>query len=199
LLLTDVVLATIITALTGGGGSLFSLLFVIAIVEAGLAYRWRVALALIATISLFSLLASLPMPSWNAGAVAVVAVKFLFLLLLGLLVTLFSEQIRQEYTIRQAALLATARMAVLNEISLRLGESQLEGVDPANSTPLFFSTIPGTSRPRPELLLAGAGSAYPLPEFVADDGIIQLIGAPLVSQTGVMMGALVLGRQTTAP
>lgn len=126
LLLADGVLATIITALTGGGGSLFSLLFVIPIVEAGLAYRWRVALALIATIGLCSLLASLPLSSGNAGAAAVTAVKFLFTLLLGLLVAVFSEQVRQEYTVRQAALLATVRMAVLNEISLRLGESQLE-------------------------------------------------------------------------
>ena len=59
LLLADVVLATIITALTGGGGSLFSLLFMIPILEAGLAYRWRIAIPLVATISLLSLLASL--------------------------------------------------------------------------------------------------------------------------------------------
>jgi len=249
LLLADVVLATIITALIGGGGSLFTLLFVIAIVEAGLAYRWRIAMPLVATISLLSLLASLPMPSWTAGAAAVVAVKFLFGLLLGLLVTVLSEQMRQEYTIRQAALLATARLAVLNEISLRLGESQLEPerilttlldstralpdivfslvvlshpverfwyvaastterhpvgqrvpeINREGFTPYFWSAGSGPARPQPAFFLAGVGATRPLPEFVADDGITQLIGAPLVLPTGVMTGVIAVGRQIDRP
>ncbi len=248
LLLADGVLATIITVLTGGGGSLFSLLFVIPIVEAGLAYRWRAALALIATIGLCSLLASLPLSGGNAGAAAVTTVKFLFTLLLGLLVTVFSEQVRQEYTVRQAALLATVRMAVLNEISLRLGESQLEPEriltttlesthvlpdiafslvmlsDPVNQhwyvaastterhpvgqrvpkieegfTPYFGPAGSGPARPQPALYLAGGGATRPLPQFVVDDGIIQLVGVPLILPTGAVMGAIALGRQTDRP
>lgn len=248
LLLVDVALATLITALTGGGGSIFIYLFGIAVVEAGLAYRWRVAIALVATISLLSLLAAILAPSWGDFA-RVTAVKFFSMLLMGMLIALFSEQMRQQYAARQAASLAAAQMTVLNEISLRLGESQFEPerilstilesahlvseitfslvllshpvdhywyvaastterhpvgqrlpeMDQINSAPPFFSTMPGGSRPQPELLLAGSGSSRPLPEFVVDDGIIQLIGVPLVSQTGVMMGLLVLGRQTDRP
>lgn len=125
LLLADVVAATLITALTGGGGSLFYFLFAIAVIEAGLAYCWRVAIALVATISLASLLTTFLTPNWSLLAMVTV-VKFFSVLMMGLLITLFSEQMRQEYTARQAALLAAERMAVLNEISLRLGESQLE-------------------------------------------------------------------------
>ncbi len=249
LLLSDVVVATLITTLTGGAGSLFFLLFMIAIVEAGLAYRWHVTIALIATISLLSLLAAVLSPSWNASVAAVTVVRFFSLLLLGTLIALFSEQMHHEHAARQVASLAAARMAVLNEISLRLRESQFElerilatilnstrtlpdiafslvvlshpvghywyvaastterhpagqrvpEIDGDCFMPHFRLADSGTARPQPAFFLAGVGTTRPLPEFVADDGITQLIGVPLILPTGVITGAIAVGRQTDRP
>jgi signal transduction histidine kinase len=177
-------------------------------------------------------------------------VKFFALLLTGGMIDLFGEQVRREHAARQSAALAAAQMAVLNEISLRLAESQLEPerilatildsthtlpdiafslvvlpdpvtgqwqiaasttdwhpvgqrvpkIDWDGSTPRFFSAEPGSSvRPQPEFFLAGVGATRPLPEFVAGDGITQLIGVPLILPTGVVMGAIAVGRQTDHP
>jgi K+-sensing histidine kinase KdpD len=98
------------------------------IVEAGLAFCWPVAVAVTTSISVLSIVAVLlnPAPQWDAVAAANAMVKFFALLLMGGIVDLFGEQVRREHAARQSATLAAAQMAVLNEISLRLGESQLE-------------------------------------------------------------------------
>lgn len=249
LLLTDGAQAVLATALTGGSGSFFFLLFLVVIVEAGLAFQWPVAVAMTTSISVLSIAAVLlnPVPQWDAVAAANAMVRFFALLLMGGVVDLFGEQVRREHAARQTAALAAAQMAVLNEISLRLGESQLElerilatildsthtlpdiafslvvlldpvtrhwqiaasttdwhpvgqpvpEIDWDGPAPRFFSSEPGAStRPQPEFFLAGVGATHPLPEFVAGDGITQLIGVPLVLPTGAVMGAITVGRQT---
>jgi K+-sensing histidine kinase KdpD len=128
LLLADGVQAVLVTALTGGSGSFFSLLFLVAIVEAGLAFRWPVAVAITTSISMLSIVAVMlnPMQPWDATSAAITMGKFFAFLLMGGLVDLFGEQVRRQYAAQQAASLAAAWMAALNQIFLRLGESQLE-------------------------------------------------------------------------
>lgn len=160
LLLADGLQAVLVTALTGGSGSFFSLLFLVVIVEAGLAFQWPVAVAMTTSISVLSIVAVLlnPVPQWDATAAANAMVKFFALLLMGGVVDLFGEQVRREHAARQTALLAAARMAVLNEISLRLGESQLE-------PERILATILDSTRTLPDIAFSLVVLSHPVDRY----------------------------------
>jgi K+-sensing histidine kinase KdpD len=160
LLLADGAQAVLVTALTGGSGSFFFLLFLVAIVEAGLTFRWPVAVAMTSSISMLSVAAVMlnPLQPWDATAAAIAMVKFFALLLMGGVVDLFGEQVRREHAARQTALLAVAQMAVLNEISLRLGESQLE-------PERILATILDSTRTLPDIAFSLVVLSHPVDRY----------------------------------
>jgi K+-sensing histidine kinase KdpD len=248
LLLADGIQAVLVTASTGGSDSLYFLLFLISMVEAGLSFTWPISVAVTSSISMLSVMAVLfnPMQRWDAPAAAITLAKFFAILLMGGVVDLFGEQVRREHTARQMAQSAAAWLATLNTISLRLSESRLEPerilatildgthilaqtvfslvvllkppsgrwqiaasttdrhpvgqivpqFDWLHSRAGHLSTESGPAQPQPGLVLVGAGTPRPLPDFVAEDGVSQLIGVPLVLPAGPMTGVIAVGRQT---
>jgi K+-sensing histidine kinase KdpD len=234
LLLGDVIQAILATPLTGGDLSSYYFLFLLAITEAALAFQWRTALALIATIDTLQVMAIIISPSlgWDALSGAVTVARFITLLIVGALVTLFSDWVRREDIGRRAAAHVAIQTAILNEISLRFGEGGLnlerilaiilEGIrilpDVAFGLVLLpdmttgqwqvsASTTrkhsigetvadPGSDENGQPLFLAGAGSSQPLPDFVAADGITQIVGVRLILPAGNTLGMIVLGRRT---
>lgn len=234
LLIGDLLQSTAAVVLTGGYQSFFFVLFLLVMTEMALAFPWRMALALVVSIDALQMgvTAFYQTPNWEPFAAYIVVSKFIISLIVGGVVTLFSELVRREDTARRAATHAAARIAALNAIFLRLGESALDlerilatVLDSTRALPdVAFSlvllpddasvqwrvTASNTDRhPVGEqvagldegtmsqpLFSAGAASAHPLPPFVANDGINQLVGVYLPSPYGETLGALVVGRRS---
>ena len=85
LLLADVFQATLFTALTGGLGSFFFILFPIAIIETTLVVRWQTALALTAGICLLYILVVIfnLTSGWNTLVVSMLTARSFVVLMLG--------------------------------------------------------------------------------------------------------------------
>lgn len=128
LLAVDVLQAILVTALTGGLGSSFFILFPLTTIEVAMALEWHTAFVI--TVGLAALHAVLvglnPGFRWESLPVVILVAKSFVLLALGGLVTLFSNQLQQETSGRRQAALAAARTTALNEIFLRLADGSLE-------------------------------------------------------------------------
>ncbi len=126
LIISDTILALLAIILTGNSGSLFYLLSCIPIIEIALVFNWQASLVLILTINIIFTGTVIVDPSArDPYATMLVIIKFFVFLLLGSLITLFSEQTRREDSARRQATQDAARATVLSEISLRLGKSGL--------------------------------------------------------------------------
>lgn len=128
LLPVDLAQAVLLTGLTGGIGSVFFVLYLIVLIEVALVFYWQTGLLLtigIVLLHLATVYLNLPL-GWDSAVVANAAAKSFVILMLGVLVTLFSQEIRREAAARSETALAAARAALLNEIFLRLGEPGLE-------------------------------------------------------------------------
>ena len=121
LLISDTTIALALVGETGGHLSAFFLIFLIALIEAALAFRWQTALALIVLLDALHLLIC-SLTGADVDAVIVIN-RFVAFLVFGISAVLFGEGIRREEAERQEAAAAAAREHTLNEIFFRLGES----------------------------------------------------------------------------
>lgn len=121
LLISDTAIALALVGETGGHLSAFFLIFLIALIEAALAFRWQTALALIVLLDALHLLIC-SLAGADVDAVIVIN-RFVAFLVFGISAVLFGEGIRREEAERQEAAAAAAREHTLNEIFFRLGES----------------------------------------------------------------------------
>ncbi|HFC08524.1 MAG TPA: GAF domain-containing protein [Chloroflexi bacterium] len=121
LLLSDTVISLGLVGLTGGHLSAFFLIFLIAIIEAALAFRWQTALVLIVLLDTLQLLIfSFLGPQVHA---IIIINRFVAFLVFGISAILFGEGTRREEAERQEALAAAERERTLNEIFFELGKS----------------------------------------------------------------------------
>lgn len=121
LLLSDTILSLGLVGLTGGHLSAFFLIFLIAIIEAALAFRWQTALVLLVFLDALQLLVC----SFLGPQVHLIIIinRFVAFLVFGVSAILFGEGIRREEAERQEALAAAERERILNEIFFELGKS----------------------------------------------------------------------------
>ncbi len=125
LLLGDTVFSLVAVMLTGGHMSAFFLLFLLVIVEAALAYRWRTALAIVVIVDALQLAASTLYQAGSASPFIVVN-RFVALLVFGIFAILFGENARREEAERRRMEIESAHERNLNQIFLKLGESSMD-------------------------------------------------------------------------
>lgn len=181
LLVSDTIVAVIITLATGGVGSFFFILFMQAIAEVALTFRWRSAIGTILLLSVLQLAAtSYPIPQGPDSNTAYIAVsKFVLSLLIGGIVTLFGELLRRQETERQKAAYAAERMAALNAIFVRLGETKLNlentltvVLESAHILPnIAFSMVllPRQNEPGQWRIAASTHEDFPVDTILSDD------------------------------
>ncbi len=175
LLLSDTVVALALIGETGGHVSTFSLLYIIALVEAALAFRRKTALMLILLLDALQLLVcTLTGPETDP---VIITNRFIVFLIFGISAVIFGEGIRREEAERQEAAAAAAREHTLNEIFFRLGES---GMNPQKMLRVLLNSA--------QQLLNAAGALIALYE---EDGTLKVAAATSEDyKLGENLGAL---------
>ncbi len=193
LLLGDTVIAVGATITTGGVGSFFFILFMQVIAEAALTLRWQPAAGVILILAALQLaVTSMGQPGEALSFVAYIAVsKFVLSLLVGGIAVLFGELLRQQEADREKANYAAERMAALNAIFVRLGETKLNLKDTltvvlesAHVLPnIAFSMVmlPRWSEPGQWRIAASTHENFPVDTIIPDADWLQTAPGPLFS------------------
>ncbi|MCD6290199.1 MAG: hypothetical protein J7M34_06815 [Anaerolineae bacterium] len=128
LLLSDVLQSTVAVVLTGGYRSFFFILFLFTIAEIGLAFRGRMALALVISVDALQMGAAIfrQTRGWDPFAPYIIVSKFMISLIVGGLVVFLNELIYRENAAHKESMRTAARIAALNTIFMHLEESALD-------------------------------------------------------------------------
>ena len=218
LLLGDTLFALALVRFTGGYLSAFFLIFLIVLIEAALAYRWRTALPLLILLDALQLLATAP----TGIEVAPILVVNRFVAAL-----LFGQYLRQEEAERRSIALHATQERLLNEFFFQLGASHMDlervlQVILDNACDLFgafcalillyegdklhlaaatisleldageLTFLPPRSATPPQILEVQRGAAN-WPTFASACAIRRLVGVPLRSPGQEAAGWLLLG------
>ncbi len=144
-LLADVLQFVALTLAARGYHSFYFIFALLAVLALALGYRWKVALLGVGALAGLQLaldLALLPKPIDNFSAY-ILAVKFILILLVGAFAIAFSEMVRREEQLRLEMSRAASRVAELNALLMKLGESALDAGRVLQAILQSMHTVPG--------------------------------------------------------
>ena len=143
--LADVIQFVVLTIAARTHHSFYFIFALMAALEIALGYRWKVALVGVVVLAGLQLglelaLAPEPMPEFIAY---LTVMKFILILLVGAFAIAFSELVRREERLRLEMSRAAERVAELNTLLMRLGESALDTSRVLNTILESVHTVPG--------------------------------------------------------
>jgi len=128
LLILDILQGSFAVAATGGYDSLFFVIYLLSISEAGVCFNWQTASAWIVSIDgiqvVTTTLHRVAMGS-NVSTYAIVS-RFIRLLIVGLIVIMLGEILRREEKTRYHALLLSVHLKILNDIFSKFGGARFD-------------------------------------------------------------------------
>ncbi len=144
-LLADVIQFIILTFAAHGHHSFYFIFALLAALEIALGYRWKVAVLGVLVLAglQMGLEMALAQDPLNAFTAYIIMMKFILILLVGAFVIAFSELVRREELLRQEMSRAAARVAELNTLLMRLGESALDTEQVLRTILESVHTVPG--------------------------------------------------------
>ncbi len=143
--LGDVIQFVALTIAARGHHSFYFVFALMAALEIALGYRWKVALAGVLVLAGLQLgLEVVPAPKPMPDFIAYLMVmKFILILLVGAFAIAFSELVRREERLRMEMSRAAERVAELNTLLMRLGESALDTGRVLETILESVHTVPG--------------------------------------------------------
>jgi len=128
ILILDIIQGSFAVAVTGGYDSMFFVIYLLSISEAGVCFNWQVATAWIVSIDGIQVatttLHRVAMGS-NVSTYALVS-RFVRLLIVGLILIMLGEILRREEKTRRNAMLSSAHLKILNDIFGKLGGASFD-------------------------------------------------------------------------
>lgn len=144
-LLGDTLQFVLLTLAAGGHHSFYFIFALLAALEIAMGYRWKMALIGVVLLAGLQLgmelaLAAQPLPEFSAY---LIVMKFILILLVGAFAIAFSELLRREEQLRLEMSRAAERVAELNTLLMRLGESALDTGQVLQTILESIHTVPG--------------------------------------------------------
>ena len=144
-LLADVIQFVVLTFAAHGHHSFYFIFALLAALEIALGYRWKVAVLgvmVLAGLQMGLDLALAPEPL-DAFTAYIIVMKFILILLVGAFAIAFSELVRREELLRLEMSRAAGRVAELNALLMKLGESALDTERVLQTILASVHTVPG--------------------------------------------------------
>jgi len=192
LLLADIFQFALLTFTVRGRHSFYFIFILLAVLELALGYRWKVAtLGVVALAGLqLGLEMFLSRGELDAFNAYLMVMKFILILLVGAFAISFSELVRREERLRREMSRAAARVAELNALLMKLGESALDSRRVLQAILESVHTVPGIRYSMVLSWLPDEGcwrvAASTHPHFDADACLAEF---PVTSEDGVYFAA----------